>query len=84
MLGDVSALAEIVATVAAALFAGAAIYVSLVEHPARESAGPQIALAEFAPSYRRGAVMQGGLALVGGVAGIARWAMLGEIGRAHV
>ena len=77
MLGLV---AETIALVATALFAGAAVYVSLVEHPARESCGPALALAEFGPSYRRAAMMQGGLALVGGVAGIVRWATLGGSG----
>jgi len=76
----VSVLAETLALVATALFAGAAIYVSLVEHPARERAGVAVALAEFGPSYRRAAVMQGGLALVGGIAGIARWALYGGAG----
>ena len=73
-------LAETIALVATAIFAGAAIYVSLVEHPARENGGPALALAVFAPSYRRGAVMQGGLALIGGVAGVVRWATLGGSG----
>jgi hypothetical protein len=40
------------------LFAGAALYVTLVEHPARLECGTELAVAEFAPSYRRGAVMQ--------------------------
>ncbi|HEV8143001.1 MAG TPA: DUF1772 domain-containing protein [Methylomirabilota bacterium] len=77
MLGLV---AETLALVATALFAGAAVYVSLVEHPARERCATAVALAEFGPSYRRGAVMQGGLALVGGLAGIVRWATLGGTG----
>jgi hypothetical protein len=74
MLGLV---AETVALVATALFAGAAVYVTVVEHPARERCGARIA--EFAPSYRRAAIMQGGLALVGGAAGIVRWATLGNV-----
>ncbi len=73
-------LAETIALVATALFAGAAVYVSLVEHPARESCGPAIAIAEFGPSYRRAAIMQDGLALVGGVAGVVRWTTLGGTG----
>jgi hypothetical protein len=73
-------LAETIALVATALFAGAAVYVSLVEHPARESCGSAIAIVEFRPSYKRAAVMQGGLALIGGVAGIVRWATLGGEG----
>jgi hypothetical protein len=73
-------LAETLALVATALFAGGAVYVSLVEHPARESLGAAAAVAEFRPSYRRGAVVQGGLAAIGGIAGVARSAMLGGTG----
>src|SRR5258705_5441082 len=54
----------IVSTLAAGLFAGAAIYVSAVEHPARVSCGTDLAVREFAPSYKRGAIMQASLALV--------------------
>jgi hypothetical protein len=61
---------QLIATIAAGLFAGAAIYVSVVEHPARMEAGPRVALSEFAPSYRRGAVMQASLALVGSLASL--------------
>jgi anthrone oxygenase-like protein len=69
--------AETIALVATALFAGAATYVSIVEHPARESCGTALAIAEFGPSYRRGAIMQGGLAFVGGIASVVRWATVG-------
>ena len=60
----------IVATLCAGLFAGAAIYVNAVEHPARLSCGTDVALREFAPSYRRGTVTQATLASVGFVAGM--------------
>ena len=60
----------IVGTLAAGLFAGAAIYVSVVEHPARVSCGTEFALREFAPSYKRGAIMQASLALIGCVTGV--------------
>lgn len=60
----------LVATLAAGIFAGAAIYVSAVEHPARVSCGTEIALREFAPSYRRGAIMQASLAIGGCGAGV--------------
>lgn len=59
-----------VAAVAAGLFAGAAIYVSAVEHPARLSCGTELALKEFAPSYKRGTIMQASLAVVGCVCGL--------------
>ncbi len=60
----------ITATLAAGIFAGAAIYVSAIEHPARLSCGTEIAVREFAPSYRRGAIMQASLAIAGCVAGV--------------
>jgi len=47
------------------IFAGAAAYVTLVEHPARIEGGAAFALAQFGPSYRRAAVMQASLAVVG-------------------
>ena len=46
----------------AAPFAGAALCVSLVEHPARMACGVEVAAAGFAPSHRRAAAMQVGLA----------------------
>ena len=63
----------LVATVAAGLFAGAAVYVTAVEHPARVEGGQLLAIKEFGPSYRRGAVMQGGLAVVGLLASVVAW-----------
>jgi hypothetical protein len=64
----------IVAAAAAGLFAGAAIYISAVEHPARLSCGTEVAVREFGPSYRRATLMQAPLAVVGCVAGlIAAW-----------
>lgn len=54
---------------AAALFAGGALYVSIVEHPARMEAGPTVALAEFRLSYRRAAPWQGSAAAVCLIAG---------------
>ena len=65
---------ELIALLCTGLFAGAAIYVTLVEHPARIDCGPVLAIAEFRPSYRRGAVMQAGLASLGCVAALAAFA----------
>jgi len=62
-----------VATAAAGLFAGAAVYVTAVEHPARLECGQALAVKEFGPSYRRAAVMQGGLAALGLLAGLVTW-----------
>jgi anthrone oxygenase-like protein len=68
-----------VAALAAGLFAGAALYVSLVEHPARLSLGSRAAVHEFGPSYRRGAALQAPLALIGALAAIGRWALGGSV-----
>lgn len=61
------------AVLCAGLFAGAALYVTAVEHPARLSCGPSLALSEFAPSYRRGARMQGSLAGLGLLLAVGGW-----------
>ena len=55
----------VLGTLAAGLFAGAAVYISAVEHPARLSCGTALALSEFAPSYRRATIMQAPLVLPG-------------------
>ena len=73
----------IVSTLAAGLFAGAAIYVSAVEHPARVSCGTDLAVREFAPSYKRGAIMQASLALVGCMTGFIGGWQLNDIGIYH-
>jgi uncharacterized membrane protein len=69
----------VVAIVATGLFAGAALYINLVEHPARMECGTELAATEFAPSYRRASVMQATLAAVGLVAGIAAWIALNHL-----
>src|SRR5215471_8972264 len=66
-------IAEFVAVVTCGLFAGAAVYVNLVEHPARMECGVELAATEFPPSYRRGTVMQATLAAVGLLSSIAAW-----------
>jgi len=73
-------IAMLVATVAAGLFAGAAVYVTIAEHPARLECGQAIAIKEFGPSYRRAAVMQGGLAVVGLLASVLAWYQGGDVG----
>lgn len=75
-----SPLLEILATLAAGLFAGAALYVTAVEHPARVSCGSALAVTEFRPSYERGAIMQATLALIGALAAMVRWGLGGQIG----
>ena len=71
--------ALIAAAMCAGLFAGAAIYINAVEHPARMSCGNDVALREFAPSYRRATVMQASLAVIGCLAGLWSAWVLGDI-----
>jgi len=66
-------LLELIATVSAGLFAGAALYINVVEHPARLQCGTALAVAQFAPSYHRAAVMQASLAVVGSLCAVAVW-----------
>ena len=61
------------ALASAALFAGAAVYVSFAEHPARQNLAPAAALTEWKPAYKRGAVMQASLALIGFGLGLIAW-----------
>jgi hypothetical protein len=68
-------LLEIIATLAAGLFAGAAIYIDLAEQPARKQIDTSAALAEWRPSYKRAAVVQPLLAGVGFLSAVAAWLM---------
>ena len=63
----------IAALVMASFFAGAAIYISLVEHPARLVLDDGPMLAQWQPSYARALPIQSGLALAGGAAGLIAW-----------
>ena len=59
-------------TLACTLFAGASVYINLVEHPARLSCGTEIAPTQWAPSYKRATVMQVSLAVIATSAGLIR------------
>lgn len=65
---------ELLATLCAGLFAGAAVYITFVEHPARLECGTELAATEFGPSYRRATLMQASLAAAGLFAAVAAWA----------
>src|SRR5918992_53572 len=66
-------LAELTATLSSGLFAGAAIYINLVEHPARLQTGIRPALTQFAPSYHRATVTQVSLAIAGFLSALLAW-----------
>ena len=58
------------ATLSTGLFAGAALYISLVEHPVRSILATEAAARQWAPSYKRATWMQAPLALVGLLTGV--------------
>ena len=61
------------ATLATALFTGAALYISLVEHPARLQCPTAHAVEQWRPSYKRATIMQAPLAVVGSLLAVAAW-----------
>jgi hypothetical protein len=63
-------LAGQLALIAAALFTGAAVYVSVAEQPARLALDDRASLAEWKPAYKRGFAMQASLAIVGFLLGV--------------
>ena len=66
---------QFITYLACAIFAGAALYVTLVEHPARMQCETRIAATQWAPSYRRGALMQAPLAMIVLLGGAVVWWM---------
>ena len=70
---------QFLAALCCTLFAGAAIYISLVEHPARMACDTKTAATVWAPSYKRATVMQAPLAALSFLAGIGAWLFGGGI-----
>ena len=71
-------LAGELALAVAAVFAGAALYISLAEQPARLELDDRALLAEWKPAYKRGFAMQAPLAVVGFLLGVAAWWLCGR------
>jgi anthrone oxygenase-like protein len=64
---------QLFAVLCATLFAGAALYISVVEHPARLTLETRAAVNQWAPSYARATWLQAPLALLSFVSGAAAW-----------
>src|ERR1700734_1398453 len=73
-------LLKFVATFSAAVFAGAALYINVAEHPARMTLETNFAAAHWAPSYRRATWMQAPLALLSLLTGLGAWLLGGGFG----
>ena len=57
----------------ASALSGAAVYVNIVEQPARLALEDQALLNEWGPSDQRGVALMAGLALISGILGLASW-----------
>ena len=66
-------ISQLVATFACGVFFGAAVYINLVEQPARISCGSSLAVTQWRPSYKRGTLMQAPLALIGSLSALIAW-----------
>ena len=66
------------ALVAAALFSGAALFVSLAEHPARMKLGNGAGVDHWRHSYRSATPLQFGLALISAILGVWAWWKTGD------
>jgi hypothetical protein len=71
---------EFIASLCAALFAGAALSITLAEHPARMGLEIRIAALQWAPSYTRATWMQVPLALLSLLSGVVAWRMGAGLG----
>jgi uncharacterized membrane protein len=70
---------EFIAIFCAMLFTGAAIYISLAEHPARMACGTELAATEWVPSYKRATKMQVPLAVISTIASLVSWRLTENI-----
>ncbi len=64
---------EFTAALTGALFAGAALYINVAEHPARMGLETSAAAHQWAPSYKRATWLQAPLALVSLGCGFGAW-----------
>jgi len=70
---------QFIATLTATLFAGAALYINVAEHPARMTLETRMAALQWAPSYRRATLLQAPLAMLSLVSGIGAWLLGADV-----
>jgi hypothetical protein len=71
--------AGLYAFAAAAAFLGVAVYIGLVEQPARLALGGRSMVKEWIQSNRRGTLMMSGLALVSAILGFVQFKATGDV-----
>jgi hypothetical protein len=71
----VVAVLKFAAVMSSALFAGAALYINIAEHPARMTLETRVAASQWGPSYRRATGLQAPLAVVSLLCGATLWLM---------
>ena len=64
---------EVLAVLFSGLFAGANVYITLIEHPSRMDCGPPIAVAVFGPTFRRASKLNSAMAVLGFLGGFQAW-----------
>lgn len=73
------AVSQFLAVLCCLLFAGAAIYINVVEHPARMGCDTKTAATVWMPSYKRATLMQAPLAVLSFLAGVVVWLLGGGL-----
>ena len=70
---------QFLAVLCCILFAGAAIYINVAEHPARMGCDTKTAATVWMPSYKKATLMQAPLAVISFLAGVAVWLLGGGL-----
>ncbi len=71
---------QFLAALSAALFAGAALYINVAEHPARMGLETRMAALQWASSYKRATWLQAPLAILSLLCGVVVWLQGGRLG----